>query len=470
LLFISAFLTYAMFSNANPGANTKSRLALVLSIVEHGQLRIDGFAGTTIDKAQVGGHYYSDKTPGMSLMAVPVAKLFTTLAAAGGHEPVWLDGAGRPSAAYKILLYVVGIFTSALPTALAVAVLYRVALRVGDDAAAALFAALAFGFATPAWGWATTFLGHAASGSIQFLALAALLAAADKDGQRRAFPLDLLAGALLGWSIVVEITAGPSAVMIALFRLVTAQRSAVRAGAALALGGLAAITPLLIYNGVAFGSPFKLGYGAVVGFEGMQQGFFGVRLPSLQVIWEILFGWRRGLLWVAPILLLTPAALWHLMAQSRWRPLAILIIAIAAYYVLLNSSYFYWDGGDSTGPRHLTPTLPFLCLPLCLLWRRVDRRVLAGLLALSVAATLVCAAVTMTVDASIPRPLLDHLLPAFAAGDLAGMVLHRFGVLPGHAALVPLALLWAALGAVGWQMRGRGRGVPPATGQALPQV
>jgi hypothetical protein len=459
-----------MFSNANPGANTKSRLALVLSIVEHGQLRIDEFAGTTIDKAQVGGHYYSDKTPGMSLMAVPVAKLFTMLAAASGHEPVWLDGAGRPSAAYKILLYVVGIFTSALPTALAVAVLYRVALRVCDDADAALFAALAFGFATPAWGWATTFLGHAASGSIQFLALAALLAAADKDGERRAFTLDLLAGALLGWSIVVEITAGPSAVMIALFRLVTARRLAVRAGLALALGGLAAVTPLLIYNGVAFGSPFKLGYGAVVGFEGMQQGFFGVRLPSLQVIWEILFGWHRGLLWVAPILVLTPLALGQVMAQSRWRPLAILIIAIGAYYVLLNSSYFYWDGGDSTGPRHLTPTLPFLCLSLCLLWRRMDRRVLVGLLALSVSTTLVCAAATMTVDASIPRPLPDHLLPAFAAGDLAGMVLHRFGVLPGHAALVPLVLLWAALGSVGWWIRFRGRGVPPAAGQALPQV
>jgi hypothetical protein len=441
-------LTYVLFANANPSANANTRLALVLSIVERGQLLIDGFEHTTIDKAQVDGHYYSDKAPGMSLMAVPAAKVFAMLRAARGQERAWLDETGKPTNAFRSLLYLVGIVASALPTAAAVAVLYLVALRLCGDPAGSLFAAVALGFATPMWGWATTFFGHASAGAFQFLALAVFLLLAGGAGRGRARAWDLLGGLLLGWSIVIELTAGPSAALIGLFRLYVARRDPLPTLVAAGIGGLAGVAPLLVYNLLAFGSPLKLGYGAVVGFEGMQQGFFGISLPSVPIIGEILFGQRRGLLWIAPVLVLAPMALWRLLVQPGQRALGILIVAIVVYYVLLNSSYFYWDGGASTGPRHITPILPFVCLPFCLLWRELNRWLLLGLLGLSVFTTLACVSVTMTAMAHINNPLVDFILPRFMAGDLKSAVLNRLQLLPGHLALAPMLLVWAVLGTI----------------------
>ena len=64
--------------------------------------------------------------------------------------------------------------------------------------------------------------------------------------------------------------------------------------------------PLFAYNLVAFGTVWKLGYQGVVGFEGMNQGLFGLGWPRPVVLWEIIFGTMRGLVWVAPVLLLAP--------------------------------------------------------------------------------------------------------------------------------------------------------------------
>ena len=42
--------------------------------------------------------------------------------------------------------------------------------------------------------------------------------------------------------------------------------------------------PLLVYNTLAFGSPFHLGYASEEGFQEMHAGFFGIKLTALFVI------------------------------------------------------------------------------------------------------------------------------------------------------------------------------------------
>src|SRR5262245_27794027 len=49
-----------------------SRLNLTLAIVDKGTLRIDDYYQNTGDYAKFEGHYYTDKAPGPSLLAVPV--------------------------------------------------------------------------------------------------------------------------------------------------------------------------------------------------------------------------------------------------------------------------------------------------------------------------------------------------------------------------------------------------------------
>ncbi len=177
----------------------------------------------------------------------------------------------------------------------------------------------------------------------------------------------------------------------------------------------------------------------------MKAGFFGISLPSPSVAFAILFGQYRGIVWIAPILLATPWAL-----AGLWRShtaLTVLIITIAAYYLSVNAGYYYWDGGYSTGPRHITAMLPFVCLPLATLWNDAQPRTrlaLTGLLALSVLLSLICASVGMKAGPA-PRLLFDYLLPRFKMGAWDGVLLFRFHLLKPQLTLVPLLLLWSGM-------------------------
>src|ERR1700693_6077895 len=70
LLFSVIFFSYAYFYEGG-GWNQNSRLDMVRAIVEQGTLRIDAYHENTEDKAFANGHYYSDKAPGVVLLAVP---------------------------------------------------------------------------------------------------------------------------------------------------------------------------------------------------------------------------------------------------------------------------------------------------------------------------------------------------------------------------------------------------------------
>src|SRR6186997_3227035 len=53
-----------------------SRLNLTRAIVEQGTLSVDAFAESTGDRARRAGHWYSDKAPLPSLLAVPAYAAF----------------------------------------------------------------------------------------------------------------------------------------------------------------------------------------------------------------------------------------------------------------------------------------------------------------------------------------------------------------------------------------------------------
>ncbi|MCP4329873.1 MAG: hypothetical protein GY791_15710 [Alphaproteobacteria bacterium] len=466
-LFILAWVTYIDFFNAGGSTNVVSRLALTVSLVESHEVSIDPYAPHTLDKAHRDGHYYSDKAPGIAFLSIPAViggrALFDTFIPEQDRYlgyPWFKDE--KLSYRWNQTARLATIMTSAFLTALAVAALFSVGAAMTGSLVAGLFGALLFGFATPAWGWATTLFGHASAGALLVLTFATLyqVPAAAESSPPRGVLRSALAAFMAAAAITVEYTSAPAAGLLAVYgywrlRTLPPRRRLLMVCAAVAAGGVA-LAPLLIYHQAAFGSPFATGYQFVVGFEGMAEGLLGIGVPDPWRLGMILFSGNRGLLWISPILILSPVAFYALWRRHNTRDIALLTTAMVAYYFLLNAGYVYWDGGWSTGPRHVTPVFGFLCLPFAMLWsqaRRPLRAALVVLAALSVVISMACAAVTMIAKPG-KAPLIGHYIgPPFLNGQIPG-VTFDFG-LPGLAALVPLLAVWAIAGLYLWHMLAR---------------
>ncbi len=386
-LFLLVWFSAAWFGSWELNPNNATRLFAAIRMVEDSTATIDPFAPLTIDKAQFGAHAYLDKAPGMTLMAMPAVAM---------TNAVMGDRADRhmPSAAdlgfvdyLKLRTRVAAATGSALLTAIAAVMLFDLALTVTGSIGAALFAAQGYALGTPIWGYSTTLLGHAAVAALFVIALAGV---ARGGGRWLA-----VAGLALGWAVVVEYQAVLAGSVIGAWAL-WRHRARPRSLWPFLAAGLIGVMPLFAYNLFAFGTPFRIGYSGVVGFEGMQQGLFGLTVPHIAVLREILIGPTRGLIWVAPVLILAPVGLWQLAEARETRGLALTAAGVAIVALLVNAAYVYWDGGNATGPRHAMPLAGVAALGLAPVWaslrRAWQRAGLALLLAGSIAINLTIAA------------------------------------------------------------------------------
>ncbi len=123
---------------------------------------------------------------------------------------------------------------------------------------------------------------------------------------------------------------------------------------------LPGVALLLLYDALAFGSPFHLSY-RYVAIKQQATGFFGIGLPHLHSTREVFVG-SSGLLLISPVLV---AAAYGLVLLARThRAEAIVCAAVTAFFLLLNCGYFVPYGGTLLGPRFFVPALPFLALGL----------------------------------------------------------------------------------------------------------
>jgi hypothetical protein len=229
--------------------------------------------------------------------------------------------------------------------------------------------------ATPALGYACGLYGHQIVADLLFACFCLVIL---QPGGRK---LALALGTLLGWAVLCEYTAAVPVVMTLVW---IAWRRGPGFATWTAIGGLPWALLLAGYHQWAFGSPLQTGYDFVYldeFAEGMAVNY-GLGRPNLAVLGQLLFGSYRGLFYLAPVLLL---AAWGLVVtfieardgradsedagQKRGRGSdllgradLLLAAGIVAYYLLLNSAYYMWDGGASLGPRHAVPMLAFLAL------------------------------------------------------------------------------------------------------------
>jgi len=421
LLFVLVWLSTGWFGSWEGNPNNATRLFAAIELVERGDARIDGWAPLTIDKAVFDGHVYLDKAPGMTLLALPAVALADAVTGERATGSAKLPGDVRLDRFLKLRLRLAAITGPALLTAIAAVLLYDLGLALTGRAAAGLVAALGYALGSPIWGLSTTIMGHAAVAALFVIAIWALWRAAIRGQGAPA----LLGGLALGYAVVVEyqaVLAGSAIALWGAWRLRTHPDRARLLGLA-AAGGIVGLMPLLAYNLIAFGTPFRIGYAGVQGFEGMQYGLFGLGVPRLSVLFEIVFGDRRGLIWVAPVLVLAAPGLVMLAEDRRGRGIGLAAIAVVAIGLLVNAAYVYWDGGNATGPRHAMAMAGLLALGLAPFWAELrhgwQRVATAGLLGVSIAINLMIAAAEIFAPPEYRFPLWSAVYDLrFRHGDL----------------------------------------------------
>lgn len=424
-LLLLVWLSCAWFGSWAFNPNNSTRLFAAIAIVEDGSARIDRWAALTIDKAEFEGHVYLDKAPGMTLIALPFVAAANLATGARSHTLPMVFGAPETEAFLRLRMRLVTIFVVSVLTALAALAILDIGTRITGSLNAGLFGALGYALGSTVWGWSTSIFGHAPAAALLLIAAWAVWRETASDTPSRRMPL--VAGLALGWAVLIDhpalITGAPVGLW-ALWRMRDwpAERRWRTIGLTLAAGATALVA-LIAYNLFAFGTPFRVGYSGVRNFAGMQEGLFGLTYPHPLVLWEILFGLRRGILWVAPVLILAPFGLYRLIRSPETRDLGWMAAAVAITAFLVNAAYIYWDGGHSTGPRHAVPAIPFLALGLAAWWHAqrapAARAASLALLGLSIAFNLMIAASEITAPETYAFPLYDRVwLERFAPGEL----------------------------------------------------
>lgn len=443
LLFL---LTCFTFFVQWTGAEQRSFFSLTLALHNERSLIIDRYADLSPDKALYDGHYYSDKAPGLSFLALPV---FAVLNA--------LQNLNRPGLFLPYTVYMVSAWVVALPSALLALLIVRFLRHLNIAENQAIVVALVMALGTLAFPFSTLLFSHQTSAFFVFAAFMTLFLARRRVWpQRRAL---FAAGLLAGSSVVLEY---PMAIM-AMLLLIYAWTSVAgdkRDVAFYVLGGIPLALALLAYNTAAFDHPlhFSYFYQQNTWAEIHKTGILGLGLPQISTFLTVVLG-PRGLFTLSPVLILTIYGFYVWLAQPQWRAEGALALAGFTIYLLMTSGYRVpptdiWV----PGPRFLVPVLPFLAAPLAMGQQRWPR-LFVVLAAASVAVMFIVTAANPQIPPDVANPLFQHWLPGFfdrsqLVHTLPGL---RYGVSRGFGLLLLASVIvvagLACLAAWRWRAR-----------------
>ncbi|HWU86997.1 MAG TPA: hypothetical protein VN253_06970, partial [Kofleriaceae bacterium] len=332
-------------------ANELPRVYLVKAMVEDGTFAIDrGVArwGGTADVSPWGGHQYSNKAPGSSMLVVP--------AYAAVHAV-----AGEPSLAAT--MWLCRVIAGVIPMLLFLPLLARFLARWAEPPVVRLVL-VAYALGSMAMTYSILYISHQLAAVC--VGSAWVLALEHAEGKRRLRAM-AAAGFLAGAGVLVEYQAAfalpPLAVHVIVALRGRPRREVMRALGAAAAAAAIPIAALLAYHAACFGDPLRTGYDASQTFaEFHQRGFLGITALRWEAFRGSTIAPDNGLVALAPWWLLAlPGGV--LLWRAGQRGVVMVCGSIAVIYLLFISSINFWRGGWSVGPRYITVMLPFL-LPL----------------------------------------------------------------------------------------------------------
>lgn len=292
--------------------------------------------------------------------------------------------------------------------------------RLGVERRSAWWAGITYGLATFAWPQARSSLPDVQATCLLFFAFCLVLRTRGRfERLELPRPAELLGiGACLGLALMTRGSTLPAVLVIGAAAEVVLRRGhrALRASrwspaGPIGSGGLRAsvlvLAPLLgcvgalfALNAWLFGSPRGAGDGPLLG---------GLGAPTGSGLAGILLSPGRGLVWMAPLVLLAPVGFARLRATGeRTTGRVALGVTLATLWAALGSGG--WHGGWTYGPRLALPLLPFLWIGVAHAFDRAGGRTgraLATVLALAGAIV------------TLPGVLVDHTTHLDLAAQVA---------------------------------------------------
>jgi hypothetical protein len=442
--FTAIYFTGFFPPSNNP--NELSRIEAIVAFVDHGTFAIDAPLkrfGDHEDKSFYGGHYYSNKAPGLIFSGIAVYRLLRIFVA-------------EPGTATAPAFVLVRLLTVSLVSFFALSRLARrLSRKPFRDGQGIVTLAVALG--TPFLFYARSLFSHAWTAALLFLAWDSVLSSEERperNGGRLA-----LAGLLAGWAMISEYTV---ALVVLLLGIRVFAGGRFPAALRFCLGALGPLGLLLLYDSLCFGSPWSLSsaHEASPAFAAAaDHGLFGIGPPNVRAVLGLLFSPSRGLI------LFSPFWLWAVPGFIAWwrseiaRRDCAFAAAAAGLSLIILSGYPQWEGGFCLGSRYLVPLtfFPALALPFAVR-SRPSRWLFLAAVSFSVAHLFLLTASWPYIPRDMPWPAANMAWWSISRNWAAPNLGHSLGIPPIWSLLLPALATAAALGLIAMRNARMSRG------------
>lgn len=426
-------------------ANELPRVLTTMQIVDHGTFQLDSRIeeiGSRVDISETpDGHFYQNKAPGLSLLAVPVYLPVALICRALGTEP---------NMAFVTWLLRLSIVI--LPSILFLKYFREVSSRFTESIEAKNGALVAYALGSMALPYGLLFMSHAPAAVMVGAAFALSVRAVRSEAgmeKRQA----LAVGALLGLAMFVEYQAIFAALIVGLYALSGAKRRLHTAAMMLTTTAPFLIV-LAVYHTAAFGSPFVTGY-AYSADPTNRIGLMGIVGFSTENLLQLFVSPSNGLLLLSPwvVLSLVGGVAIAMNREARQRvgaeaATAFAVVLVYCAFVVALAPHFA-RAGWTVGPRYIAIAMPFFAWLAAVGLETCLKHEAAAVPAFAL--LLVGVVVHVVAASTFPHWPRDYDNPLYEVSfrlleeDHAPHSLGRWLGIPGSSSLVPLYFVVGAV-------------------------
>lgn len=413
---------------ANP--NVHSRVYLTLAIADHGAFAIDRCIeryGPVQDIAVCGGHTFSDKPPGHSVILAPIAWIIRNT-----------FGADADARTMAIWLRTFGI---SIPAALFWYFTRGYWIAQAGDRRLGLSVLLAGALGTNFFIYSTQLFSHALAGILIFLAL--------RDATEQSIPRAARCGFFLAVALTIDYIVAPAVLVLTLIAMFVRRRYLIRAGGAMLATSLPIALCWMAYNRACFDSLVRFSYlhHADAQYRPLiERGWLGMYPPRLSGILGLTVLPPHGLFILSPFLAIAPIGWCRMRSAADQRGPAAACTMTFLATLIFAATLVDWRGGWSVSARYLAPTVPLLMIGVAAAVRahgtRASRWFLRAFAAIGIIQVTVIALTFPDCAPIFRNPPYDLAIPLLRAGCFNG-VLWNSAITP--AALIPFAAAMAAV-------------------------